>query len=120
MQALVRSKNQCFPDHRRIRANELLEVLVDRLDSESLESLEPLVVNEGARADIRLRSEVHDPVYIGDAGALWLVYKPQGVYGSLNHTCPSRSMPDVSYNGHGQHSSELCRERVQCEHHKRS
>jgi len=66
--------------HRRVRANEVLSALVGRFDSQAVDTVHPLVVSEGARADIRLRSETHDPVYIGDAGGLWMLYEPRGVH----------------------------------------
>eukprot|EP00892_Ulva_mutabilis_P012121 jgi/Ulvmu1/9281/UM050_0030.1 len=61
----------------RVRANEMLSVLVGSSDSQKMDSMGPLMVSAGARADIRVRSPVHNPVYIGDAGALWMLYEPQ-------------------------------------------
>lgn len=66
----------CF---RRVRGNEEVKLLIGRLASDGAVLTQPLVISEGARADIRVRSQTHDPVHIGDPGGLWILYKPQGV-----------------------------------------
>lgn len=54
-------------------------MLFGQLTSSGVEVKQPLVVSEGARADIRLRSQTHDPMFIGDPGGVWVLYEPQGV-----------------------------------------
>ena len=41
-----------------------------------VESGLPLYVSTDARADIRMRSSIHDPAHVGDPGGLWILYKP--------------------------------------------
>lgn len=64
-------------------------------------SLQPLVVSNETRAEIRLQSALHDPAIIGDPGTFFATFLPQGASHSGEATSSAR--PSCHMPRHGRH-----------------